>query len=256
MFCLPLQVDGEQGVDLVIGGKGKGAEIGWLEAPPKPRDLAAWRWHPLYQAGWTMSLVAADVDHDGDTDILASDRRGKNRGCLWLENPGPKQSPTSDWTAHRIGPTGEEVMFLDYVDVDGDKLPDVVTPTFDGKLFVHLRTQAQPAAWKTVPLPYPERADTGKAVRIADIDLDGKPDLVLTSQGPAGKSGAVWMSFPKELLDPACTTHEISGPAGRKGLKPDVIELIDLDADGDLDLLTTEERTGLGVVWYENPTCR
>jgi hypothetical protein len=28
----------------------------------------------------------------------------------------------------------------------------------------------------------------------------------------------------------------------------------DVDGDGDLDILACEEETGLGVVWYENPT--
>jgi hypothetical protein len=37
------------------------------------------------------------------------------------------------------------------------------------------------------------------------------------------------------------------------GVKYDFIELIDLDGDQDLDVLTTEENKGLGVVWYENP---
>ena len=30
--------------------------------------------------------------------------------------------------------------------------------------------------------------------------------------------------------------------------------MIDLDGDGDLDLLTCEEVHDLGVFWYENPT--
>ena len=38
------------------------------------------------------------------------------------------------------------------------------------------------------------------------------------------------------------------------GVKHDLVPLIDLDGDGDLDVLTTEETKGLGVVWYENPT--
>lgn len=29
--------------------------------------------------------------------------------------------------------------------------------------------------------------------------------------------------------------------------------MLDLDADGDLDLLTCEEVHNLGVFWYENP---
>ena len=29
---------------------------------------------------------------------------------------------------------------------------------------------------------------------------------------------------------------------------------VDLDGDGDLDVITTEEITNLGMIWYENPT--
>ena len=50
---------------------------------------------------------------------------------------------------------------------------------------------------------------------------------------------------------PGWEGHEISG---RKGVKFDRLELVDLDADGDLDVLTCEERDNLGVIWYENPT--
>ena len=31
------------------------------------------------------------------------------------------------------------------------------------------------------------------------------------------------------------------------------MQLLDLDADGDLDVITCEEVDNLGVVWYENP---
>lgn len=40
------------------------------------------------------------------------------------------------------------------------------------------------------------------------------------------------------------------------GEKFDRIELLDLDGDGDPDLLTCEERENLGVIWYENPSRR
>ena len=55
----------------------------------------------------------------------------------------------------------------------------------------------------------------------------------------------------RTVLDPVWQDHEISGP---EGVKFDRIELLDLDQDGDQDVITCEERDNLGVIWYENPT--
>ena len=81
MFALPLDVDGRNGIDLVVGSKGTNASVGWLESPRKPRDLTAWRYHRLLDAGWIMSLRAIDMDGDSDLDVLLSDRRGANSGA-------------------------------------------------------------------------------------------------------------------------------------------------------------------------------
>jgi hypothetical protein len=62
------------------------------------------------------------------------------------------------------------------------------------------------------------------------------------------------LSYQDTPFGPNWQGHEIGGPAG---IKFDRIELLDLDADADLDVLTCEERhdnRGLGVIWYENPT--
>ncbi len=257
MFCLPMQVDGKHGIDLVIGGKGEGAKIGWLEAPAKPRDLSDWKWHPLYDAGWIMSLVSADIDGDGDQDILTSDRKGKNRGCLWLENPGPGETQTQPWKCHAIGATGDEVMFLDLADLDGDGKLDVLVPTFNQKLHFLRRKTDKPPTWESIMLPFPDRVGSGKAVRVADLDRDGKLDLIVSGgDGGGPNSGVVWMTSKKAATEGDWQTNDISGPVMPKGMKPDLIQLLDLDGDGDLDVITSEERSGLGVIWFENPTKR
>ena len=33
-----------------------------------------------------------------------------------------------------------------------------------------------------------------------------------------------------------------------------LVQLFDIDRDGDLEVITCEERDNLGLIWYENPT--
>lgn len=83
MFCVPAQMYGKNGVDLIVGGK-LGAGIYWLEAPANPRDLSGYKQHEIAKGRWIMSLFWADMDGDGDNDICYTDRPL----LAWLENPG------------------------------------------------------------------------------------------------------------------------------------------------------------------------
>jgi hypothetical protein len=251
MFCLPLQIDGMHGVDLVIGAKGSGAEVGWLEAPADARRLDQWRWHPLTRAGWIMSLRAEDMDGDGDADIVLSDRKGEARGCFWLENPAPGAARTQPWETHPIGALDREAMFLDIGDIDGDGLRDVAAATYTRELLWLQRLDRTGRAWREHLIALPETAGIGKAVAIGDLDCDGVSDLIVTSEKAGnGHSGVHRMLFFPSPASGIVLSDDLSGPAGTKF---DRLEMIDLDDDGDLDVLTCEERENLGVVWYENP---
>ena len=182
MFCLPLQVDNRHGNDLVLAAKGTGAQIGWLQCPEQPRRLSDWKWHPLYEAGWIMSLVAYDMDEDGDPDIVASDRKGENRGCLWLENPGANMVRSTPWKERRIGPGNKEVMFLDLVDLDRDSLMDVLVAVRGDKLIYMHHTGDHPPGWQDFAIELPGGTGTGKAVRAGDVDLDGRIDIVFSCE--------------------------------------------------------------------------
>jgi len=257
MFAVPVQIDGRRGTDLVAAGKGSNCQIGWWLSPDDPRQLDDWRWRPVSPAGWVMSLRAVDMDADGDSDVLASDRKGPLRGCRWLENPGPGPAQTEAWTNHFIGGRHHEVMFLTTADLDRDGAVDVLSATRDnGVLF--FRRLAGNDAWKTHTIRMPESMGTGKAVEAGDVDLDGRPDLVVCCEAARGdRSGVVWLSYDKDPREDTWKAHEISGPTG---IKFDRMELLDLDADGDLDVLACEESQpiegpgqGLGVFWYDNP---
>lgn len=249
MFIVPIQLDGRHGVDLVAGSKGKDGCVGWFEAPADPRDANAWRLHKLRDAGWIMSLVAADMNGNGRADILLSDRRGAGRGAYWLANPGPGAAQKRPWRQHTLGGADKECMFLDCADLDGDGRRDVAMGVKDRDILLFRGMDASGLAWKRSVVPMPEAAGRAKGVAVGDIDRDGRADLVFSCESATPpKPGVMWMRQAGEGRP--WTAHDISGP---EGVKFDLVVPIDLDNDGDLDILTCEERHNLGVFWYENP---
>jgi hypothetical protein len=251
MYALPFDVDGRHGTDLIVGSKNAQAAIGWLQSPANPRDLDAWRYHKLREAGWIMSLEAHDMDGDGDLDLLASDRKGPRRGVFWLENPGAAATVKGEpWPEHPIGGADRQVMFLARGKIGKATTPAVVCAVSGagrGLCVFHPRAGGK---WELEEIPLPPGCGTGKGVGIGDLDGDGDMDLAFTCENATGNlSGVRWLEFTGDPKRP-WPEHEISGP---QGVKFDRLELLDLDGDGDLDLLTCEERDNLGVVWYENP---
>lgn len=242
MFAVPLQIDGRSGADLIVGSKGPDATVSWLQSPEDPRDIAGWKLHRLCDAGWIMSLQLHDMDGDRDQDVLVSDRRGSTRGVLWLDNPG-SDNVTHAWKVHRLGCDDREVMFVARATAD-EKLPGAVFAAVRGRGLSILT----PPKWTHQEIKMPQNCGTGKGIAVGDIDLNGTTDLVFSCENATGnKSGVRWLEESGETW----RDHEISGS---EGIKFDRIELLDLDRDGDLDVVTCEERANLGVIWYENPT--
>ena len=260
MYAINWDVNKDGHPDLVLGGKDKGGTTGWLEAPPQSRQITAWKYHPISPIGWTMSLLKEDMDRDGDLDLLLSDRRGTLSGVRWLENPGPN-SPLlrASWKNHMIGAAGWEVQFISYTDLDGDGSKEVVVPYYKGNINRLSIFRLDPSGnWIEHPIAYPEMVGRPKSAAVGDINLDGRPDIVLsTEQAHADLQGIVWL---QNIGSPFLGHWKTQPLSGSKGIKYDLNILEDLDRDGDLDVLNTEEQfplangnLGLGVIWYENP---
>ena len=250
MYAAPLDIDRQFAVDLVIGAKGSGATIGWLQAPSDANRIEDWQWHPLTGVGWVMSIIPTDMDDDGDFDLLYSDRKGDRRGVHWLEYDSARDL-TQPWPRHTVGGIDREVMFLSLGDVNQDGRLDIACAVKDDDLIWFERLGKTGTDWAPHSIALPSMTGTGKGVAIADVDLDGRRDLLFTCEGARELHGVGWLSAPVDPTEVNWQFHEISGLS--PGIKFDLIQTLDLDDDGDLDLITCEERDNLGVIWYENP---
>jgi hypothetical protein len=262
MYAVPLQLDGKHGVDLVIGPKNDApdvlVELGWLRAPADPRDVGAWPFVPIGPVGWVMSMLAEDMDGDGDQDLLVFDRFAALRAVRWLANPGAEHVlDGAPWESVVVGFEDLQVVQGAVADIDGDGLQDVVAAARLHRLSWFERLDATGRKWEEHRIHVPPMTGAVKAVHVADMDLDGLPDLVVTfAEADAPLSGVYWFRQPANPVSTAWDASDISGPEGSKF---DAVVIGDFDGDGDPDVAATDEHDnttgdGLGLVWYANVT--
>lgn len=244
MFCLPYDVDHDGDTDLFLGSKNENGSISWLENPGDTvaREVEKWNLHRITEAAWIMTLTI--LPSEGNDYLLASDRKGSNSGIYLI--PLLDESP---WfgKARLVAASGEEVMFLDIARLDDDDRLDIVASIKPNQTRVLYQPETILAPWIDSSDLDPftqELYGTAKAVKVGDLSGDNIPDFVITCEQANGKKRGAFISN---------VFSEITEVSGPEGVKFDRIELLDLDADGDLDIITCEESHHLGVFWYENP---
>ena len=284
------QVDGHGANDIVAGSKSKGKAGGlvWYEAPaaPGPDNADQWRSHFIDQIDWIDSLVITDINGDGRNDLLLN----YWNKLLWYENLGAETStgkvaPTR-WQKHLIsdntgsyfadcsGAAGTGRLLAVGADVSsagpGDVVLYLVGRTFEanGQWNGHW-LQREIRAHEQIPRQAGEDDYTIKGIACGNIDADAKLDIVISMSG-RGHGVFALMNMEDTLADQTLHLQVIAGDEfrSRKGIKHDNLVLQDLDEDGDLDIITTEENgargllsrllpglitRGLGLIWYENP---
>ncbi len=189
------------------------------------------------------ALELADVDADGDLDILAAVEETLNgvHSVLWLENSGDPEDP-ADWLRHVVaaaGPYDDLVV----VDLDGDADLDVLASGGDW----WRNDGGSPPVWVAQTVD-PELSGSPA---VGDVDGDGDLDVVGVTFDPIPGFGISWF---ENALPGAWTAHEVYPPA--VDLPGASVALADLDVDGDLDLAAhmidpaapAEHR----LSWFEN----
>ena len=227
----------------------------------------------------------ADIDLDGDLDIVATFPEAQTMNVRWYRNPTldvPDDFHISDgqWQTGFVAQlaTGADIARL--ADVDGDGSVDVVVRSTGGALIQWFRnpggattTPLRSIPWQVYTLA--EFVDrTPAALAVGDITADGRLEVISSAGGglawfgPAS-TAQVFDQWIEHLIvddeppgspfggpattDPNVTPAEVAGSTFINS-----ILVVDLDGDGAQDIIATLDRSGLSglsndaIVWFRN----
>ena len=127
------EINGDCRLDIIVSEETSksNANLFWFE---QPGDITKgnWKRHLVVKQYTMNSMDAADMDSDGDTDIIVNEHRGDKRVQIW-ENNG-----SGNFTVHLVGQGKEGHLGARVADLDNDGDLDIVSTAWDSYQFLHL----------------------------------------------------------------------------------------------------------------------
>ncbi len=183
------------------------------------------------------SVHAADIDGDGDTDVVSASTTD-NR-IVWYENDG---ATPPQFTAHELTNDADSARSVFAIDLDGDDDVDIVAGSaLDWTVRWFENNGAIPPAF-TEHIITTSSLFT-QAVYAADLDGDGDVDVLSASSA----ADTVWWFENNGGSPPVFTPRVVTDQADSvRG-----IFAADVDGDGHMDVLSASSFDST-VAWYEN----
>ena len=188
------------------------------------RDVSATHLPEGVLDGYSMDAGVADVDGDGDLDLVIANEFRPN---ILLLNDGTGRFSDG---SNRLPRTEHDSEDVGIADVDGDGDLDIAIVTEDDQVNeLYLNDGTAHFADESERIPV---TGTTNGLVVADLNGDGHPDMILANNGQDA------------LLINDGTGHFRDETSPRLPTSPDVtqdVELGDVDGDGDLDLVVGNE---------------
>ena len=163
---------------------------------------------------WTRQMVLADLDGDGDLDLVAANS-GPSGGSGGRSTVHVWQDKFLFGSAERLPIGVQQACGVACADVDGDGDVDLVFAISGrNRLFVN----AGDCRFADAPDAMPPEADDTRAVVLADVDGDGDQDLVVGNDGAACRvhrnEGGRFLAAAPAIVEPVAGGGERAAAGG------------------------------------------
>ncbi len=231
-------VDSDGSLDVLWASRGDNT-IGWSQ---NTDGLGTFGPTVVIDASITLavSVYAADLDGDGDIDVLSAGERP--RMIAWYENLagfgsfGPRQ------VLETSSPGVSAGYCVTAADIDDDGDNDILAG-INGRIVLFHNTDGNGTFGPQVTSTNNNDVYAPRSIVVADLDGDGPMDLAATDFGSGGsrEGGVTW--YP-DTLGP----QQVISAADNAPLS---VHAADLDGDGDMDILTASFGDNT-IAWHEN----